>query len=72
MVMATRWLVDEVTIVEIDGENIYIKQDENTIAMTPYGASADEFAYALLAAIIESGGNMPDLTRHRYLLEPTP
>lgn len=64
MAMAVKWLVDENLTVEIDGDNILVKQGQDTILMDPSDASAAELVDALLAAISESGRDMPDLSRH--------
>lgn len=68
MAKAMKWHVDDTTFVELDpadGE-ILIKQGSDIIRLTPTGTSAEELIDALLAAVIEAGWDMPDLSWHGY------
>lgn len=66
MATATRWHVDDDTEVTLDpseGE-IDICQIDQIIGLTADAAA--ELVDALLAAIVESGDALPDLSRHGY------
>ncbi len=71
MANVVKWLVDERdTYVEIvdDGCEIVVVQCDNPISLTPTGTSASELIDALIAAVIEAGWDLPDLSRHGYAL----
>lgn len=70
MAMATRWYVDDETEVMLDQSDgaITVKQLSQLIVLTKTGTSAAELVDALMAAIIESGRDLPDLSRHGYEL----
>lgn len=70
MAMAVKWHVDDDTSVEIldGGGEIVVYQGNDDISLTPTGASAHELIDALIAAVIEAGWDMPDLSRHGYEL----
>lgn len=64
--MAVKWLVDEDTTVEIEDGGIGVRQDNDVVRLTPAGANAAELVDALIAAILEMGWGLPDLSRHGY------
>lgn len=68
MATATRWHVDDETEVTLDPSDmaITVKQGSSMIFLTQTGSSANELVDALMAAIIESGRDLPDLSRHGY------
>lgn len=70
MATATRWHVDDNTRVDFDplSRNIEISQGSSgLITMAHTGTSCAELIDALLAACIESGRELPDLSRHGYM-----
>ncbi len=69
MATATRWYVDEDTEVTLDLDDMEIRvtQGGSTIYLCA-AESAAELVDALIAAIIESGRDLPDLGRHGYKL----
>lgn len=55
-----KWMIDEVTYVELDGDNIWLIQDNNKILFTPTGTSARQAVDALIAVVEEAGYETPD------------